>query len=396
MKFSNSVLLSLSALIFSSSAAPAHSHNLHKRAVAIEYEYVTVTVNRDGETILATSQTTSTYKTAESKSKSESKSYYRSSASTTSYSSPSSSSTSSSSVSVASSTKKTSTSSPTGSTSIQSTFGDLSSFSGPSEKFEDGVVPCSDFPSGNGVIALTHVGSGGWSGIELIHSADDIEVGGECREGAYCSYACQPGMSKTQWPSEQPASGVSIGGLLCKNGYLYKTNSRSDYLCEWGVDSAYVVSELDDTVAICRTDYPGTENMVIPTIVTSNSKLPLTVVDQDSYYTWRGGSTSAQYYVNDAGVDWETGCSWGDYGTTYGNWAPLNFGAGASSGVSYLSLIPNPNNKNAANFNVEIVKYTSDAVISGECAYVDGVFNDGTDGCTVGVTKGSAKFRLYN
>ena len=118
-------------------------------------------------------------------------------------------------------------------------------------------------------------------------------------------------MSKTQWPEDQPSNGVSIGGLLCKNGKLYKSSTRSNYLCEWGVKKANVVNKLSETVAICRTDYPGTENMVIPTVVGGGSTSVITVVDQSTYYTWRGGATSAQYYVNNAGVSWEDGCVWG-------------------------------------------------------------------------------------
>ena len=70
---------------------------------------------------------------------------------------------------------------------------------------------------------------------------------------------------------DQPSNGVSIGGLLCKNGKLYKSSTRSNYLCEWGVKKANVVNKLSETVAICRTDYPGTENMVIPTVVGGGS-----------------------------------------------------------------------------------------------------------------------------
>ena len=92
-------------------------------------------------------------------------------------------------------------------------------------------------------------------------------------------------MSKTQWPEDQPSNGVSIGGLLCKNGKLYKSSTRSNYLCEWGVKKANVVNKLSETVAICRTDYPGTENMVIPTVVGGGSTSVITVVDQSTYYT---------------------------------------------------------------------------------------------------------------
>ncbi|KAK6457950.1 uncharacterized protein RJT20DRAFT_147599 [Scheffersomyces xylosifermentans] len=111
-------------------------------------------------------------------------------------------------------------------------------------------------------------------------------------------------------PVNSSTNGVSIGGLLCKGGKLYKSNSRSNYLCEWGVNKANVVNQLSQSVVICRTDYPGTENMVIPTVVGGGSSSAITVVDQSSYYTWRGGSTSAQYYVNNAGVDWTDGCEW--------------------------------------------------------------------------------------
>lgn len=203
-------------------------------------------------------------------------------------------------------------------------------------------------------------------------------------------------MSKTQWPSDQPDSGVSVGGLYCKGGYLYRSNTDTKYLCEWGEDTARVVSEISDSVAICRTDYPGTENMVIPTVVEGGSENILTVVDEDSYYTWQGKSTSAQYYVNNAGVSYEDGCIWGTSGSGIGNWAPLNFGAGETGGITYLSLIPNPNNYDAANFNVKIKAYDSAASVSGTCYYEDGSYSgDSSDGCTVAVTGGRAQFLLY-
>merc|ERR1712072_605575 len=126
-------------------------------------------------------------------------------------------------------------------------------------------------------------------------------------------------MSKTQWPSDQPSSGMSVGGLQCKNGKLYKSNSDSDYLCEWGAKTASSVSEISKSVAICRTDYPGSENMNIPTLLSAGGKAPASVVDSDSYYHWKGGKTSTQYYVNDAGVSVEDGCIWGTDGSGVGN-----------------------------------------------------------------------------
>lgn len=364
-----------------------HVHHKHKREVVYEYAYVTVTVDGAGSTLIGTATSSST---ASSEAPDTSATIeILSSSSTTSTQAPSSAEISSSTSTSASSTLSTSSSTSTGSSSGIS--GDLADYVDPTEEFQDGTIKCTDFPSGQGVIALDHLGFGGWSGI--YHS--DTSTGGTCDEGAYCSYACQSGMSKTQWPSDQPSNGVSVGGLLCKNGYLYKSSSNN-YLCEWGVDKAIVVSELSEDVAICRTDYPGTENMVIPTVATAGGTTVITTVDEDSYYTWQGKKTSAQYYVNNAGVSWQDGCIWGTSGSGIGNWAPLNFGAGSTSDIAYLSLIPNPNNEDAANFNVKIVADDGGSV-SGSCVYEDGSYNgDGSDGCTVGVTSGRAKFVLYS
>ncbi|CAI4065263.1 hypothetical protein N7582_002928 [Saccharomyces uvarum] len=315
-----------------------------------------------------------------------------SSAAVQSSASVTSSSSAHSSASSSSSSSHSTSSSSSSSSGSGSVYGDLADFSGPSEKFKDGTISCDSFPSGQGVISIDWIGEGGWSGVENT----DTSTGGSCKEGSYCSYSCQPGMSKTQWPSDQPSDGRSVGGLLCKNGYLYRSNTDTDYLCEWGVKAAYVVSELSEGVAICRTDYPGTENMVIPTFVEGGSSLPLTVVDQDSYFTWEGKKTSAQYYVNNAGVSVEDGCIWGTSGSGIGNWAPLNFGAGSTDGIAYLSLIPNPNNGDALNYNVKIVAADDSSKVIGECVYENGSYSGGSDGCTVSVTSGTAHFVLYN
>lgn len=382
----------------------------HKRAVAVEYVYQTVTVDGQGQTIgrisavtenetvsptstltpsTGAATTTSSPAAAVTTSPSAEVATSSSPASKAAETTTSSSSPAQVASSTSSSAKATSTSVSTGSGGIA---GDLAAFSGPNQKFQDGTIPCSQFPAGQGVIAIDWINQGGWSGIEN----PDTSTGGSCADGSYCSYACQAGMSKTQWPSSQPSDGRSVGGLYCKNGLLYRSNTNNDYLCEWGSPSAYVVSELNQGVAICRTDYPGTENMVIPTYVGAGQTQPLTVVDQDTYYTWQGMKTSAQYYVNNAGVSTQDGCVWGTAGSGIGNWAPLNFGAGYTNGVSYLSLIPNPNNKTPLNFNVKIVASDSSSVVQGECYYENGQYNgSGSDGCTVAVTSGSAHFVLY-
>lgn len=405
--------------------ASEHHHHLENRAMVTQFVYQTILVDQNGNpvtqeaTAIADESTTSVEAVGEATSTAVAISVETSSTSpvaenvltttslavaatttstaaavTTTSSTAAAVTTSSSEASSASSTSATATVvAKAQTTSSGGISGDLSFEESPSS-FEDGTIACSSFPSGQGVISLDWLGLGGWSGIQFDDNGA-TSTGSSCTEGAYCSYSCQPGMSKTQWPSSQPASGVSVGGLYCKGGYLYRTNTASSALCEWGTDSATLQSELSSGVALCRTDYPGTENMVIPTWLEAGSTAPLAVVDEDSYFTWRGGLTSAQYYVNNAGVSVEDGCVWGSSSGTVGNWAPLNIGAGSTGGTSWLALIPNPNNRSPANYNVKIVA-ADGASVDGECVYENGLFNGGDSGCTVSVTSGQAYFVFYN
>jgi len=268
----------------------------------------------------------------------------------------------------------------------------LANFVAPTSEFVDGKYPCSQFPSDQqGIVSADWLGFGGWTGIQMSSGTSP-----SCVEGGLCSYACQPGMSKTQWPSTQPSDGESRGGLLCQNGYLYRTNTATNYLCEWGQSSGYVKSSLSQTAYLCRTDYPGTENMVVPTCAQPGSVVPMSVVNEDTYYTWQGKKTSAQYYVNNAGVPVDQACVWSSEGSNRGNWAPMVFGSGYTGGMTWLSLFPNPLANGAAlNYNVRIVAADSSSVINGECSYVNGVYSGGANGCTVAVTQGSAYFELF-
>lgn len=417
MSFSKSILsaAAISLMVGTPAFAAEHHHHLEQRAMVTQFVYQTILVDQYGNPITenkvattppapATSAEPSTTTTPESSStapavteanKNAEETSSSLSVAPTTTSSSSSSSSSSTPAPSSSSSSSSSTSSAASSTGTASggLLGDLSENATP-DSFQDGTIDCSDFPEGNGVINLEWLGFGGWSGIQFA-SGDDTSSGNSCTEGAYCSYACQPGMSKTQWPSTQPSNGVSVGGLKCQNGKLYRTNTDVDTLCAWGVGSAVIKSELSQDVAICRTDYPGTENMVLPTVAKAGSEVPLTVVNENSYYRWQGGLTSAQYYVNNAGVSVEDGCVWSNAGTGKGNWAPINFGAGMTGGKSWLALIPNPNNRSPANFNVKIVG-TSGSDVIGECVYENGKFNGSDDGCTVTVSSGQAYYVLYN
>lgn len=367
MKFSKALsLLTLTSLAASAPVAiNHHHHHAHKREVVTHVEVKTVIVNAANPTapVLETLTNTATSATSSTASAEE----------TTS---------SSTSASATESLEQTATAEEKSTASTSS--------SSSSSSFEDGTIACSDFSSlSGGVVAVDWVGLGGWASVMAL----DGSTSESCTDGFYCSYACEPGMSKTQWPSDQPSDGRSVGGLYCKNGYLYRSNSDSDALCESGASTGYVVSELSESVALCRTDYPGSENMVVPTELQAGGTQPLSVVDEDTYFQWEGKKTSSQYYVNNAGVSVEDGCIWGTASAGVGNYAPIVIGSGTTGGLTYLSLIPNPNNGNAANYNIKI-EASEGSTINGECSYVNGELSS-ADGCTVTVVSGSANIIFY-
>lgn len=409
------------ALAFSAAAMAApmnehahHHHNQQKRAMVTQVMYV----NQDGsplssaqgaggagasqtQTVQSSSPTSETPSSSTSDSSSGSGSSESQSPSSSSggSSSGSSSSGSSSSGSQSPSSSSSDSSSGSGSSSesgtgaLQSDAKDLLGlFKNPTQDFEDGKHKCDEVPSGQGVIPIPWVKGikGGWTSI----MNEQGQTSSECKDGYYCSYACQPGMSKTQWPDNQPSSGISVGGLYCKDGYLYKSNKQESKLCSWGFDTASFESKLNKELSLCRTDYPGSESMVIPTVLKSGGLAPASVVDSSKYYKWKQGKTSAQYYVNNAGVSAEKGCQWGESGSGIGNWAPVVLGSGKTDGKTYLSLIPNPNNKNKPNFNVKI----EGDDVNGDCSYEDGQYKGGhgSDGCTVTVNSGKARFVFYS
>jgi len=273
--------------------------------------------------------------------------------------------------------------------------------------FPDGEVDCSDFPDQYGAVPVPWTGHDGWIGIQTPKSFSggfgDIltALSGEgCTEGAFCSYACPPGYQKSQWPQTQGATGQSIGGLQCKGGKLYLTNSAlSKNLCIQGASpvNVQVQNKMGEQVAVCRTDYPGTESETVPLDSQPGSTTPLTCPDANNYYTWQGAHTSAQYYVNPAGVSVEDGCQWGSDANPWGNFAPMNLGVGYSNGAAWLSIFQNaPTTDAKLDFAVEIV---GDG-ISGTCKYSNGQYCGGanyddcssTTGCTVSLSSGTATF----
>ncbi|KAL4927261.1 SUN family protein UTH1 [Aspergillus undulatus] len=314
-------------------------------------------------------------------------------------SSSSSTSTTSTTISIPTSTATSSTAQTAATSSASSS----SSGVGLDKSFPDGEIDCGTFPSEYGAISLDYLDLGGWSGIqyvtfvgELIGNIVTAVTGDQCTSGAMCSYACPPGYQKSQWPTKQGSTGQSVGGLQCKLGKLYLTNpDLSDKLCIPGVGGVQVENTLGEHVAVCRTDYPGTESETIPVSLNGGETKALACPDGATYYQWEGKPTSAQYYVNPKGVSQEEGCQWGDGSKPVGNFAPINLGVGENNG-KWLSIFQNsPTTNEKLDFNVKIVGDN----LSGSCKYEDGVFVSDTgsndSGCTVQVMSGEATYRFY-
>lgn len=285
----------------------------------------------------------------------------------------------------------------TSSSSSTSSSGDVDA------EFPSGTIPCSTFPSAYGAVYLDWLNLGGWSGIQNVPgystSASSIVTlvtgSGGCTKNSFCSYACPAGYQKSQWPKAQGSTGQSIGGLYCNgDGMLELSRTTSKQLCTAGAGNVKVTNKLSKNVAICRTDYPGTESETIPLNTQPGKTYEVTCPVASDYYIWEGKSTSAQYYINPSGASVSDACVWGSAGTNLGNWAPVNMGVGKSSSGTFISLFQNAptNTDGVLDFNIAIT-----GGVSGKCEYKNGKFysNDvvSATGCTVGVT-GTAVFEF--
>ena len=89
-----------------------------------------------------------------------------------------------------------------------------------------------------------------------------------------------------------------------------------------------VENNLSQQVAVCRTDYPGTESETVPLDVQAGATSNLTCPSADNYYNWEGAHTSAQYYVNPAGVSVQQALPVGLGGESLGQLRSAQFGGG--------------------------------------------------------------------
>jgi hypothetical protein len=266
--------------------------------------------------------------------------------------------------------------------------------SGVNAKFPNGTIDCSVFPSDYGAVASDWLNLNGWTGIQLVphytpgdSSISYIETAtsGGCVANSFCSYACPAGYQKSQWPYAQGSTGQSIGGLYCNSDGKLVLRDSIEQICTAGVGGVQASNTLSKNVAICRTDYPGTESETIALNVAAGATIDVTCPDASDYFYWEGSATSAQYYINPSGYSVSEACVWGSAGTDLGNWAPVNMGVGKGlSGVIYISLFPNsPTNPDGVlDFNIKIT-----GGVSGSCSYSGGTYYsngvESSTGCTV-------------
>ncbi|KAK7744940.1 Sperm-associated antigen 4 protein [Cytospora paraplurivora] len=306
-----------------------------------------------------------------------------------------------------SSSVKVSTSATTSAATTTSTSSSSSGATGVDADFPDGTLDCdAGVPSAYGAVAITHLDTDGWAGI-LDVGVDAFKIGstssiasfsvatsGGVSEGMFGLYACPEGYDAAQWPEDaQGATGQSIGGIWCDtDNKLYLTRPDSTKkLCQKGAGGVQIVNKLSDKVSFCKTLYPGTESMVLPTVVEGGATAELYNPYQNQSYTWEGSSTSAQYYVNLKGLGEDIACVWDSpdpYSENAGNWAGINIGTSVDDdGVTYLSVFHNtPTSDAPLDFNI---KLSGD--ISSECtySYSDNSFSpDDGNGCTVSMQSG--------
>jgi hypothetical protein len=144
----------------------------------------------------------------------------------------------------------------------------------------------------------------------------------------------------------------------------------------------------------------GTESETLPLEVASGAVEQVANPDQSTYFYWEGKKTTAQYYINPAGVKAENACTWGNADDgNIGNWAPMNMGVGYSDGVTYLSIFPNePTTDAKLEYNV---KFEGDVNppcyydASSHTYYKDGVPNT-DEGCTVGIPQGGSAKVIFH
>lgn len=267
--------------------------------------------------------------------------------------------------------------------------------------FPDGELDCDTFPSAYGALALDYLGMGGWSGLQytpnfslkdLAISFIETGVAKPSGQTGFYSYACPDGYVKSQWPKAQGNTGQSIGGLYCnaQNKLELTRGDVSKKLCEKGIPGITIKNKMNSGTSVCRTDYPGTENMVVPLDATPGGSFALANVASDSYYVWQGKATTLQYYVNKKGVNAEQGCRWvcDEDPQGCGNWAPINIGVGQSAdGTTYLSIFPNSAvSKAVLDFDIDV---SGDNSIP--CYYHVGEgFATSDQGCTTGIPQGGS------
>lgn len=208
-------------------------------------------------------------------------------------------------------------------------------------------------------------------------------ISSPCVHNAFCSYACVPGYEKTQFPTAQPTNGQSVGGLFCNsNGFLQLSNPNVETLCAVGVGGLSLQNPLAQNVSVCRSDLPGNQVADVPLNAEEGSTNTLTVPPYNYFYL-DGQQTSAQYYVNPAGVTVENACQYGSSGSNEGNYAPVTIGAGQSSGgIVSVALVSNSDSSGTLSFNIKIT-----GGVSSDCEYLNGqFFSNGavsSSGCTV-------------
>ena len=117
--------------------------------------------------------------------------------------------------------------------------------------------------------------------------------------------------------------------------------------------------------------------------------------DQSKYFAWKGGKTSAHYYVNKQGVPENEACTWGVEMQGKGNWSPTILGTSFDDDVMKTGFSSLKQNELAKAEHLDYdITFEGDGIVapcrykSSTSQYCEGAvcWDDKDRGCTVSLS----------
>ncbi|KAL9060810.1 MAG: hypothetical protein Q9162_000514, partial [Coniocarpon cinnabarinum] len=136
------------------------------------------------------------------------------------------------------------------------------------------------------------------------------------------------------------------GGLFCNAQGSLEWPRKGEPLCKDYRGGVTIVNRGLSTTYACQTIIPGSENMVVPNVLSPNVPVQLAIPDDTAWKAPGAPHTGgAHYYLNPPEVSKDEACGWGSaQNGPHGNWAPYVVGSVREIGQAktYVMLGWNP------------------------------------------------------